>query len=369
MKKKDLKELLEKYERRECTELERAYVERWYLNWKTDAFDLSEAELAKELLLIRSGLPKRARAGKLFIRVAAAAIVVLALGISLYVMKKKDSSAAGVIARSAVKIVPGRNQATLTLSDGTTVLLDTATQLATIDQYGVKISKTADGKLVYVSTGTGKVVDAYNTIKTPNGGQYNVTLPDGTSVVLNAASKLKFPIIFSDNERKVELEGEAYFEVSKDARKPFKVVSGKQIVEVLGTHFNINSYEDEPQIRTTLLEGSVLVKGSTEILLKPGEQSRTGHDVEDFRVTSVDVQNEVAWKNNIFFFENVSIKNCMRQISRWYDVAIVYQDDLGDKKVWGSVPRFSELSKVLEILELTGNIHFNVEGRRIIVMK
>lgn len=369
MEKKELEELLERYERRECTEQERAYVERWYANWQADSLDLSEVEVQHDLAQIRATLPKEQSSRLLYMRIAAAAVLLLTVGFSLYFINKKDITAGNTLAQSQASIVPGRNQATLTLSDGTTVLLDTATQLGAINQHGVKVSKTADGKLVYVNTATGLTIDAYNTIKTPNGGRYEITLPDGTLVMLNAASKIKFPIVFSGNERRIELEGEAYFEVAKDAAKPFKVISGKQTVQVLGTHFNINSYQDEPQIRTTLLEGSVLVKGSTEVLLKPGEQACTGHDAGNFRVAAVDVQTEVAWKSNLFFFENEPIKNCMRQLSRWYDVEIVYQDDVSDKKVWGSVTRFSEISKVLEILELTGDIHFKIAGRRVIVMK
>jgi len=370
MLKPDIKDLLNRYKEGICTEEERILVESWYLNWETGNFDLSEEELLDDLAMIKSALPKQPKSTRLFFRISAAAMFLLAMGISFYFIGNKHSSPpAKDITQSAVKILPGRNQATLTLSDGTTVLLDTATQLGTINQQGVKINKTADGKLVYLNTATGQAIDAYNTIRTPNGGRYDITLPDGTLVTLNAASKIKFPIVFSGAERRVELEGEAYFEVTKDATKPFLVVSGKQTVQVLGTHFNVNSYQDEPQIRTTLLEGSVLVKGATQVLLKPGEQARTGHGAESFRVANVDVQTEVAWKNNLFFFENEPIKNCMRQVARWYDVEVVYEDEVSDKKVWGSVTRFSEISKVLEILELTGNIHFKVAGRRITVMK
>ncbi len=369
MLKPDIKDLLNRYKEGTCTDEEHILVENWYLNLEAGSFDLSEDELLDDLALIKSTLPQQPKSKRLIFRISAAAVLLLALGISFYFIGNKYSSPSENSVQSTVKILPGRNQATLTLSDGTTVLLDTATQLGTINQHGVKISKTEDGKLVYMNTATGKVVDAYNTIKTPNGGRYDITLPDGTLVTLNAASKIKFPIVFSGSDRRVELEGEAYFEVTKDATRPFLVVSGKQTVQVLGTHFNINSYEDEPQIRTTLLEGSVLVKGATQVLLKPGEQARTGHGAESFRVANVDVQTEVAWKNNLFFFENEPIKNCLRQVARWYDVEIVYEDDISDKKVWGSVTRFSEISKVLEILELTGNIHFKVAGRRITVMK
>ena len=367
MQKPNIKEILERYQSGNCTEEERIWVENWYLSWLTGEFDLSEEELMADLTSVKNKLPAIQRNTKIYYRVAAvAAAVLLILGSAFYFFKndigpKKDATYA--------KISPGSNKAVLTLSDGSQVVLDTTTNLASIDQYGVKITKDADGKLIYTSTSTGKVVDAYNMVSTPKGGQYDIVLPDGTKVKLNAASTIRFPIIFSAGERNVEFEGEGYFEVTKDSKRPFRVKSGKQTVEVLGTQFNINCYKDEPQIRTTLLEGSILLKGAEEVLLRPGEQGRTPHDAKKIHVMNVDVQTEVAWKNNLFFFENEPIINIMRQISRWYDVDVVYQNDVSDKKVWGSITRFSEISKVLEILELTGNIHFNVEGRRITVMK
>ena len=369
MEKKKLQELIERYERGESTAEEQAFLEHWYLNWEPGAFDLSEKELYDDLSLVRSQLPGPGRPDRLWVRICVAATLALAIGISFYFIDNKNSIVPNTPKLAVSKISPGRNRAILTLSDGTLVPLDSSTQLGSITQHGVKISKTADGKLVYVNTETGKSVEAYNTIKTPNGGRYEITLPDGTLVTLNAASKIKFPIIFTGNERRLELEGEAYFEVAKDASKPFLVVSGKQTVQVLGTHFNVNSYQDEPLVRTTLLEGSVLVQGATQVLLKPGEQARTKHSAESFQVAKVDVQTEMAWKNNLFFFENEPIKSCMRQVARWYDVEVIYEDGIGDKKVWGSITRFSEISKVLDILEQTGNIHFKVEGRRITVTK
>lgn len=370
MQKPDIKDLLNRYNAGTCTEEERVWVESWYLNWEEKSLELSEQELLEDLAAIKSALPKKQGISKSFPRIAAAAAILLTLSASIYfVINNKSSILEQPLAETPVKIKPGRNQALLTLSDGTTVSLDSVKSLASIDQQGVKVSKTADGKLVYLSAATGKAVDAYNTISTPNGGRYDITLPDGTAVTLNAASKIRFPISFSGTDRKVELEGEAYFEVKKDPGKPFLVVSGKQTVQVLGTHFNVNSYADEPQIRTTLLEGSIMLRGATQVILKPGEQARASHQADNFKVVNVDVQTEVAWKDNMFFFENEPIKNCMRQIARWYDVEIVYEDNVSEKKIWGSVNRFSEISKVLKTLELTGNIHFKVEGRRIIVMK
>lgn len=277
-------------------------------------------------------------------------------------------------------IAPGGNKATLTLADGSKIILDQAGKGNLAQQAGVQIVKTANGQLVYTikkspGPGNGHAGNLTNTISTPRGGQYQVNLPDGTRVWLNAASSLKFPLSFALlKERRVELKGEAYFEVEKDTAKPFIVQSDRQTVQVLGTHFNINSYADETNTKTTLLEGSVKVAALNganvaQAILKPGQQARISSGSNPINVVRVDPTTEVAWKNGQFFFENESIENIMKKISRWYDVDVVYEADVAGKTVWGSVTRYSNVSKVLSILELTGGIHFKIEGRRIIVDK
>jgi transmembrane sensor len=277
-------------------------------------------------------------------------------------------------------VAPGGNKAVLTLADGSKIILDKADNGNLANQGGVRITKADDRQLVYTlnaNSGQTEHVNEVltNTISTPRGGQYQVNLPDGTRVWLNAASSLKFPLSFAGlKERKVELKGEAYFEVERDVSKPFVVQSDQQIVQVLGTHFNINSYSDEPDTKTTLLEGAVKVtalKGAKveQAFLKPGQQSRINSASRHVNVVSVDPMVEIAWKNGQFFFENESIENIMKQISRWYDVEVIYEDEIAGKTVWGSVTRYANVSKVLSILELTGGIHFKVEGRRIIVHK
>ena len=283
-------------------------------------------------------------------------------------------------------IEPGGNKATLTLADGSKISLTDANSGKLANQQGVSIAKSQDGEIVYtldpvknkerdkVSTSE----KSFNTIATPRGGQYKVVLPDGSKVWLNAASSISYPVQFGIQKRRVVLNGEAYFEVAavKDKKRggekiPFIVASGNQEVEVLGTHFNINGYADEPLVRTTLLEGKVRVRrtGGASAVLAPGQQSQTSSRHQDIRVLQTDVKAEVAWKDDQFFFEDEPIESIMRQISRWYDVDVVYQDDLNGKTVWGSVTRFSSVSKVLKIIELTGNVHFKIEGRTIIVMK
>jgi ferric-dicitrate binding protein FerR (iron transport regulator) len=307
---------------------------------------------------------------RLWLKVAA--VLVLCAGVVFFTTQTKKGELLADVA-------PGGNKAILTLADGSKVLLDSAVNGKIIKQSGVMVSKAADGQLVYtiqerVVHGEPKKM-LTNTVSTPRGGQYQINLPDGTRVWLNAASELKFPLSFAGlKERRVSLTGEAYFEVKKNAAKPFIVASDQQVVQVLGTHFNVNSYKDDANTKTTLLEGAVKVqslKGGSpgEAILKPGQQARIGNASSTISVATVDPLAEIAWKKGQFFFENEPIENIMKEVSRWYDVDIVYKDDFAGKTVWGSVTRYGNVSKVLSILELTGGIHFKIEGRRIIVHK
>jgi transmembrane sensor len=283
-----------------------------------------------------------------------------------------------------IEIKPGGDKAILTLANGSRIILDNVQNGIVATQSGISIRKDANGKVVFDASSVG-VPDpllGFNSITTPRGGQYQVVLPDGSKVWLNAASSLKFPTFFSGNERNVELIGEAYFEVAKNKSKPFKVLSQNQTVEVLGTHFNINAYPDENFINTTLLEGSVKVSKhsansnneSNERLLKPGQQAKLGADIQ---VSVADVQAAVAWKNGYFVFTHEPIQSIMRQISRWYDADIVYQGKLTTENFTGTISRFENISEVLDMLQLTGTVHFKIESqagnmqkpqRRIIVM-
>ncbi|XHR97523.1 FecR family protein [Mucilaginibacter sp. UC70_90] len=234
------------------------------------------------------------------------------------------------------------------------------------------INKTADGRIVYNSSKSSASDNAekpvYNTMTTPRGGQYWVVLPDGSKALLNAASSLTYPTNFSGTERKVELTGEAYFEVAHNPDKPFRVYSKSQVVEVLGTHFNINTYDDEPDIRTTLLEGKVkvtsVVKNQVRVL-KPGQQAVL--NTYSFNVNDVDVEDATAWKNGTFTFENNDIQQIMRMVSRWYDVDVVYKGTLPADKFTGFVSRFSNVSEVLRMLQLTHKVKFKIDGKQITV--
>lgn len=221
--------------------------------------------------------------------------------------------------------------------------------------------------MVYEDDTIVQTASVMHTLTTPVGGQYQVTLPDGTKVWLNASSMLKYPSRFTGNDRTVELSGEGYFEVAKNISKPFKVVANDVNVEVLGTHFNINAYSDEPSLMTTLLEGSVKVsKGNDFKMLIPGQQSAVIND--QIRISNVDTSNIVAWKNNEFKFTDAPIETVMRQVKRWYGAEIIYQDKV-THHFNATVDRTESIDKLLHYLEGTGQVHFKLDNKKIIVMK
>mgnify|MGYP003582265487 CR=1 FL=1 len=267
-------------------------------------------------------------------------------------------------------IAPGKNGATLTLSDGRKILINDALAGKVAEEAGVRISKNADGQLVYEVTGVQSKNLTYNTLTTTRGEQAQVRLPDGTLVFLNAESALRYPSSFAGvDKREVELKGEGYFEVRKDKVHPFIVKSREQTVEVLGTQFNIKAYEDEAIINTTLVEGSVKV-GDVGLkvsgVLKPGQQSRLKNGVMD--VVAVEVENVVAWKEGFFIFDSKPLEAIMQDVSRWYNVKVVFKDEvLRHKTFLGSISRFNKVSKVLELLEGTSDVRFEVKGQRLIV--
>jgi len=307
-----------------------------------------------------------------WLRVAAAATVILFIsGAAYWVIKNQNntrSTASVVIPNKKVdKILPGGNHAILTMADGSKIVLDSVRN-GNIQSGGATISKQG-GLLVYdgsspAKAGTGAV---YNTLTTPPGGQYKLILADGSKVWLNASSSLHFPTAFTGKERNVELTGEAYFEVAKNKEKPFHVnVNGMQ-VEVLGTHFNVNAYADENSIKTSLLEGSVKIKrGSVSGLLKPGQQGILGNNNNDLNIKKVNMDEVIAWKNGLFQFNGAGIKTIMLEISRWYNVEIVYSGNVPQRSFVGKISRDAALPDVLKILELS-NVKFNVTGRKIIV--
>lgn len=264
-------------------------------------------------------------------------------------------------------VAPGGNRAILQLADGSTIILDSTNNGNIASQGKTQIIK-INGKLAYNTAGASAEI-LYNTISTPRGGQYQLILPDGTKVWLNAVSSLHFPTNFTGKERKVTLTGEGYFEVAKNEAMPFKVdVAGKGEVEVLGTQFNVNAYADEANIKTTLLEGSVSIqKGTTIKTIKPGEQAVFNNVSNKISVNkNVDVAQVVAWKDGYFQFDNVSIENIMRQLVRWYDVEVIYDGSVPTGHYVGKPSRNLNLSQILKIIEYSG-IKLKLDNKTITV--
>ncbi len=263
-------------------------------------------------------------------------------------------------------ILPGRNKAVLTLGNGAKVVLDNASNGVVAKEGSVNLIKQG-GELSYLSFSKPATSVSYNTVSTPNGGMYKLVLSDGTKVWLGAASSLKYPASFAGSERKVELTGEAYFEVFHNSKMPFSVVANKVTVEDIGTHFNINAYPEESAIKTTLVEGAVKVSsGNLAELLVPGKMASFHNDA--FTLTDADVEQDLAWKNGYFIFNKTGVEAMMRQLSRWYDVTVSYEGKVTDNVFVGQIKREETLVGALKILELSG-MHFRIEGRQLIVLE
>lgn len=313
-------------------------------------------------------------------QVGVAAILLAFLSIGLYFYTNRSVNSQVVISKSEATrekaiIKPGGDKAILTLSDGSKIILEDAKKGLLANQAGVSIQKTADGEILYSFAKNGSLASKrlpeaviYNKIETPFGGKYQINLPDGSKVWLNSASTLRFPALFSGNTREVELNGEAYFDVAKNPNKPFKVITKDQIVEVLGTQFNINSYSDEGTFKTTLIEGSVkIIYKDKVVMLNPGQQFQP--NMKSANVVEADTDEVVAWKNGYFLFKDEDIQSIMRKVSRWYNVEITYSGTIPDVGFGGNISRSKDINEVLNVLQLTNAVHFKVEGRRITVMQ
>lgn len=387
----DINELAEKWLKGTITPEEKVYYDQWYRTFDDVGTEIqaSSGESASEIgdriyhqLKQRldnegkSKIPKILRAWS-----AAAAVILLCLSIGGYFLFHKKV-VQQYVQYQPHDIAPGGNKAVLILANGDKIVLDTSKNGTVAQQGYTKIRKTGNGRLVY-TRGAERVSPQteetpMNILEVPRGGRYHITLSDGTQVWLNSATTLKYPSVFNGKERKVQLSGEAYFEVAYNRVMPFKVITNTQIVQDLGTHFNINAYSDEPAIKTTLLEGSVNVfnNGESEIL-EPGQQAIIGNNQRIKLVKNADLEEVMAWKDNMFRFNNEDLGSIMRDISRWYDVDIEYTNpSVKDFHFGGMVTRFTNASKVLRMLELTNEVHFKItdgdgagKGKKIIVMK
>ncbi|WP_316833939.1 FecR family protein [Pedobacter nutrimenti] len=378
MDKQQAKELIRKYNQGLATAEEQARLENWYMQ-KSDSLVLEEDEInfdrieneLRERTFSHAGLGHptqrelQSKPFRLWPRIASAAAVILIAGAALFYYNHQSADQHTILDRSKYSDVnPGSNKAILTLANGQQISLTDVKNGNLAKEEDALIKKTAEGELVYQEEAGKRTESVYNMMSTPKGGQYSLTLADGSKVFLNAASSLKYPTRFKGKDRIVELTGEGYFEVAHNKDQPFKVISRGQTVEVLGTHFNINAYADEPNVKTTLLEGRVNVNGT---LLKPNQQAVLAQD-QQISVRQVDADEVVAWKDGLFKFDHTDIQTLMRQIARWYDVDVVYEGTVKEEQFYGKIERSYTLSEVLKVLEL-GKVHFRIEGRKIIVMQ
>lgn len=320
--------------------------------------------------------------------VAASVLLLIATAIFLVVFSDRPASSGMAITQST-DIQPGKEGAILTLSDGSQLVLDSLGNGVVASQNGMQVVL-KDGQLAYAPHGETSGAIAYNTMTIPKGRQFRVILPDGTKVWLNAASSIRYPTAFKGKERRVEITGEAYFEVMKNTKMPFRVnINGRAKIEVLGTHFNVNAYENERSINTTLIEGAIAVAVHTHrpVILKPGQQAQivnpTGGRPENAAtnglagqktqpgtiavVNDAGIDKVMAWKNGLFNFEEATLEEIMRQLERWYDIEVVYEKNVPDIELMGKITRDVSLNGLLTALQKMG-VNYRLKGRKLMVL-
>ncbi|MFB9840754.1 FecR family protein [Mucilaginibacter ginsenosidivorans] len=376
--------LISKFRDNTASEAEKEELLNWYRQKAYQDAEFPESEdavgdfmlsrLNREIRPVRRSMP--------YVRWLAAASVVVVLGVSWLLVSKftggADKNRIALVPKN--DIPPGRNKAVLTLADGSKISLTDAGNGEIANQNGIQVTKSADGQLVYTikpsqdqntapgSAGTTQL-HSFNTIETPKGGQYQVVLPDGSKVWLNAFSSLKFPVNFNAvKERRVELKGEAYFEVVHNDAMPFRVVTDKQVVEDIGTRFDINAYDDEANSKTSLLQGKVrIIADGRSALLNPGQQATVANGI---KISEVNTEQVIAWKNGYFNFDDEKLENIMKSVSRWYVVDVVFEDDNLKSETYGAITtRFANISTLLNIMEQTGDAKFTIEGSTIKISK
>jgi len=372
--------LYEKCAAGNCTDEEITLLEAYQDDFYLSDISIPETDEQRKisnrihLKLIRS-IRKQQKSRAYWYRMPlAAALAIMVIGFGLYFYRTAKTQAPDLKQFSKTNILPGSNKAILKLDDGQEIVLDRSDNGVLASEGDAVISKEDDGKLVYNTSGQAfGQKTKYNSVLIPRGGQYQLVLPDGTKIWLNAESSLRFPVAFNGDSRKVELSGEAYFEVAKNRKKPFYVLARGTEVQVLGTHFNVSAYN--VAVETTLLEGSVkLNSNGNTALLKPG-QSGTRDNSGAFKVEKADLETAVDWKNGFFVFHDETIQSIMQKAARWYDVEVEFKGNTANRQFYGKVSRYNNIDDLLKNLELTGEIHFKViagsasgQGRRIIVM-
>jgi len=375
----DIRELAAKWKDGTITPEEKTYYENWYKQFNDEVTELnddqfsSSEELEQHLyrsIAHRLNIGKAAQTRRLWPRIAAAASILIAISVGSYFLLHHKQPVQQVAQNQTHDVAPGRNQATLTLANGQKIVISPKLngQLATQGSTAIQANS---GAIRYVAGVGGAEAVQYNTVTTARGEQLSqpLMLADGTRVWLDAASSITYPTAFNGSDREVTITGEVYFEAAHNAAKPFRVHAGGQTIEVLGTHFDVNSYADEPTLKTTLLEGRVKVTAAnnqTAILL-PGEQSIIGR--QSIKIFKADIDITMAWKDGMFRFDGTPLSDIMNQVARWYNVDIIYQDEaLKNVTFFAMSTRFANASQLLHNLEQTHEVKFKINGKQITVM-
>ena len=377
----EIKTLLQYFKQDKKEDLLRSLIMQQLEKSEAEGFVVNDFLLKANFLKIRKAIfsdRKKVQVMKPFylhrwFKLSAAAVVILFLTSTAYFLnsgKEAAPLAQNKIKISHTDIEPGQNNAILTLDNGETIMLDSAANGTLAHQGNCKVMK-INGQIAYNKTGNTESKTVYNTITTANGNQFQLLLTDGSKVWLNAASSIRFPTTFTGKERKVEITGEVYFEVAKNPAKPFKVnfknkSGGQAEIEVLGTHFNVSTYSDEPEIKTTLLEGSVKIKNANAVqILSPAQQAGLTTSGIEVR-KNVDMDQVMAWKNGYFLFNNSDIYSLMRQVSRWYNVDVKYEGRITQEGFSGKISREVPLSKLIKVLQLN-DVQVRTDGRKMII--
>ncbi|NIG52526.1 FecR family protein [Chitinophaga sp. Cy-1792] len=372
MQKEKARELLAKYQQGLCTAEENAIVEAWFKkvqqgsDWEIPEQDATDIRL-RMLSKIMEQTDEIVRpAGKIrFLNryrwYAAASLLLLVSAMSFFWWTSFRNTKRSIIYSEAAKVLPGRTGAILTLSNGETVLLDSAGNGVIATQGGTSIVKDQDQIKYHPESGSKDIV--YNTITTPTGRTFKVMLPDSSHVWLNAESSITYPTAFAGKDREVSITGEVYFEVTHKTGINFRVKAGSETFEDLGTSFNINAYTDEPNLKGTLVEGALKIR---DVIMRPENQVMIARSGKMQLLENVDVENVVAWKNGNFHFNSVDIHTIMRQVGRWYGVNIEYEGTF-EETYSGGISRNVKLAELLHILEVTGKLNFEFRDRTIII--
>ncbi|MET3880368.1 FecR domain-containing protein [Chitinophaga sp. OAE865] len=370
-----LKDLIQRYLKGNASPEEAAALHEWY-----NSFDDSEVPLPLEPGEDRNMLeqrllnrlkpvmqPLKSKRLPFWRYVAAAALLALVAITGTMVWQHRHLSPQKNITAYNTSVTdkpPANKKAMLTLADGSTIALDDAANGALGKQGGASVIKKEKGQLAYQAGDANSAV-VYNTLTVPRGGRYQLVLPDGTNVWLNSATSLRYPTAFRGGERKVTLQGQAYFEIAANATQPFKVQAGEMEVAVLGTRFDMMAYADEPTINATLVDGKIKVQDK---ILQPGQQAVLALSGHRLTIRDADVDKITAWKNGLFVFNNMDLPTILREIARWYDVEIVYQSAPGKELYGGGISRNLNLSAVLRVLEENGTNHFKTDGNKVVVL-